>query len=317
MFAPWSLVSLMRGTNDHGRRIVTRAELLASGRSSKAIAYAIDDGRLFVVHAGVYAVGHPRLTDEERWLAAVRACGKQAWLDSRSAAEHRELLKPRGDPPRILVPAGKRVRRPGIVIARSRHIAAGDVTVHEGIPIVSVARMFMTIAATEDHRTLRRALRQAEYSRQIDIRRLRLALVDAVRGTPGVATLARTLDRYISVGHVSEADAEDDLITLCRRHRIPTPRAQYVVPPHRWDFGWPEYGVVLDIDEYDGHRQLIPLVEDRAKDRHATAAGLIPLRAIDVELRSNSAQIVHDLRAALREGKAKRAAVVIPIPHGG
>ena len=43
-------------------------------------------GYLHRVHAGVYAVGHPRLTQEGRWMAAVVACGQGAVLSHLDAA---------------------------------------------------------------------------------------------------------------------------------------------------------------------------------------------------------------------------------------
>ena len=49
-------------------------------------------GRLHRVHRGVYAVGHPGLSSEGRWMAAVLACGDGAVLSHRSAAELWELL---------------------------------------------------------------------------------------------------------------------------------------------------------------------------------------------------------------------------------
>ena len=107
----------------------------------------------------------------------------------------------------------------------------------------------------------------------------------------------RTLARYTR--GVTESTAEDDLLALCARHRLPEPQPQYRLGPYRWDFAWPAHRLVLDVDEYDGHRQLIPLVEDRAKDRHATTHGHRPLRVIDAELRTASAEVARDLREAL------------------
>lgn len=295
---------MMAGKNLHSRRIWTRKELFSRGKSKAAIDYALSDGRIFVVHAGVYAVGHPRLTDEERWLAAVLACGERALLDARSAAELREYLTPRGGPAQVLVPAARRIERPGIVIHRTRRLEPRDVKVHRGIPTTSLRRMFLALAATEDHRTLRRALRQAEYRGHTSIPRLRDSLDEAVQGLPGAAKLRRTLDLYATTNGVTESDPEDALLALCRRRRLPTPTAQFKLGPHRWDFAWPRERVVLDVDEYDGHHQHIPFLEDRAKDRHARERGHTPIRVADTELASEPRAVARSILDALEAAAA-------------
>jgi len=57
----------------HG--VVSAAQLLALGLSRKAIRSRVAAGRLHVIHAQVYAVGHPALGDQGRWFAAVLAGG--------------------------------------------------------------------------------------------------------------------------------------------------------------------------------------------------------------------------------------------------
>src|SRR4051794_9245896 len=80
----------------HG--VVARRRLLALGVSSSAIGRRVDTGRLHVVHAGVYAVGHPLLSRDGRWLAAVLACGPRAAIGYATAAFEWSRRR-RGAPP--------------------------------------------------------------------------------------------------------------------------------------------------------------------------------------------------------------------------
>jgi hypothetical protein len=66
--------------------VVVRAQLVALGVGSRAIEHRVAKGRLHIVHRGVYAVGHPRLSREGRWMAAVLVAGRGAVLSHRSAA---------------------------------------------------------------------------------------------------------------------------------------------------------------------------------------------------------------------------------------
>src|SRR5687767_3545528 len=95
----WAIVSRQHG-------VVSRAQLLERGLRPKGIEHRIATGRLFPVHAGVYAVGRPQVTQHGRWTAAVLACGPGAVLSHTSAAELWGLLPPRAHSVEISVPAG-------------------------------------------------------------------------------------------------------------------------------------------------------------------------------------------------------------------
>jgi hypothetical protein len=58
----------------HG--VIARIQLMRLGLGRKAIDHRVKLGRLHVIHRGVYAVGHARLTIHGRWMAAVLASGE-------------------------------------------------------------------------------------------------------------------------------------------------------------------------------------------------------------------------------------------------
>jgi hypothetical protein len=73
------------GGRQHG--VVTRQQLLDIGLSSDAIDRRLG-GSLHRIHGAVYAVGHPKITRQGRYMAAVLACGRDAVLSHRSAGAH-------------------------------------------------------------------------------------------------------------------------------------------------------------------------------------------------------------------------------------
>src|SRR5690348_14223254 len=77
----------------HG--VIAYAQLLALGLSRQSIDHRVRTGRLHRIHRGVYAVGHKRLTQHGRWMAAVLAGGGDARLSHRSAAALWGILPPR------------------------------------------------------------------------------------------------------------------------------------------------------------------------------------------------------------------------------
>lgn len=78
--------------------VLSLAELRECGLSPTAVRHRVWRGWLHPVHRGVCGVGHPPLTLEARFLAAVKACGPRAVL-SHYAGGCALGLRPLGRPP--------------------------------------------------------------------------------------------------------------------------------------------------------------------------------------------------------------------------
>src|SRR4051812_19067536 len=81
-----SVDALIAALAERQHEVASRAQLLALGIGRGAIEHRLACGRLHVKWPGVYAVGHPRLTIEGCWMAAVLASGPGAALSFRSGA---------------------------------------------------------------------------------------------------------------------------------------------------------------------------------------------------------------------------------------
>ncbi len=99
------------------RGYVTRVQVLGLGLSPDAIDYRLKIGRLIVVHAGVYAVGHLPVAGADRAFAAVLACGPGAVLSHGTAACLWGVDNRWRTPFEVIVKTAR--RRPGIRMHRS------------------------------------------------------------------------------------------------------------------------------------------------------------------------------------------------------
>src|SRR5829696_4822489 len=128
--------------------VVERDQLLALEIPEDWIDHRARIGWLTIVFRGVYAVGHKRITWRGRLRAAVLSCGPGAYLSHHTAAVLHGLWRYWGGVIHVTAPPGGREdREEGIVVHRVRNMRAvekGDV---DGLPVTSVARTCLDMAA--------------------------------------------------------------------------------------------------------------------------------------------------------------------------
>jgi very-short-patch-repair endonuclease len=258
--------------------VVSLAQLRALGIGARAAQLRAAAGRLHRVHRGVYAVGHRMLRPEGHRLAAVLACGAGAVLSHRSAAAHWELLATSQE--RIDVTATRgRHPVPGIRLHTSRSLDAQDTTSHEGIPITTVYRTLLDLAATARSDQLENALAQAMHLQLYDQHAIDdvIARSNGHRGTKVLAEATRQEPR------ITKSMWESRMLKLVRRAGLPEPICNKALhaPDHgecKPDFYWPAYDLIVETDGWEAHRTLAAFRSDRAKDAALTAAGYKVLR---------------------------------------
>ena len=232
--------------------LVTWQQLKALGFSNAAIARMVAGGHLFRVHRGVYAVGRPELSREGRFLAAVLAVGDGSVLSHFSVAALRGFWT--GTPNPIDVTVARRVRQlPGVRIHRVLELPERAVTRYSGIPVTTVERAILDLAATMySDRHFRRLVHEAQVQQLTDTRRLQVEIDHARPRTRGVARL----QAEIADGpKPTRSGLEDDLVELLRGNDFP-PFQTDAHPPGTP--GWVKVDVLFEaqrlVIEIDGGR---------------------------------------------------------------
>jgi hypothetical protein len=277
--------------------VVSLAQLRALGIGARAVQLRATSGRLHRVHRGVYAVGHRRLRPEGHRLAAVLACGPGAVLSHRSAAAQWELLATSQERIDVTAPRS-REGVPEIRLHTSRSLDAQDITSHEGIPITTVHRTLLDLAATAREDQLENALAQAMHLQLYDQRAIDDVIARA-NGHRGASVLKEATKQE---PQITKSMWETRMLTLVRGAGLPEPTCNEALhaPDHgecHPDFYWPAYGLIVETDGWEAHRTLAAFRSDRAKDAALTAAGYKVLRFTwDVD----DATILRRLRALLQ-----------------
>jgi very-short-patch-repair endonuclease len=228
------------------------------------------------LHEGVYAVGHLPQTREARYMAAVLACGPDAVLSHRSAADLLGIRESRRTRIDVTAP-GRRGRAPrGIDAHRDGSLVAVDRTVIDDIPCTSVARTLLDFAGVEPIRELRKAVGEAEVKRVLDKGAAR-RLIKRSRGRRGVARLRMVLDEIHPETRRTRSYMERLFLEMCTRSGLPRPEINVSLriagDTFKPDFLWRGAGLIVEADSRQFHDTDMAFLDDRRREQRLQLAG--------------------------------------------
>jgi Transcriptional regulator, AbiEi antitoxin len=256
--------------------VVDHEELRAIGLSAPTIGRWSANGQLHRLYRGVYAVGHAAISGHGRWLAAVKACGPGAVLSHISAAVLWNLL--RSASPTIHVTTPNRASPRGIRVHRVRGLHPDDVAVVDRVPVTSVARTLLDLAAVLPPRQLVRVIEQAERIQIFDLNAIR-----RLEGRKGITSLRNAIAAVTGEPPRTNSDWERDLLDFCDDHHIPRPELNVIVAGYEVDALWRAKKIAVELDSYAFHRSLRVFTQDRDKYADLQLAGylVLPLTRLD------------------------------------
>jgi hypothetical protein len=275
----------METARQHG--VVSREQLLVAGFTPRVIDRSVEAGRLHVVHPGVYAVGYVSGSPLQRAMAAVLAC--DAVLSHRSAAALWGFGPDwHGD---VEVTTANQHRLRTISAHRSR-LAAGEVARRRGIPVTTVPRTLLDLAAVLDERALARAVNEARV-----LRLLRPGLVLPQRpGRRGVARVRRLIELAETP---TRSVLEDAFLAIVDRSGLPRPEVNRRVAGYEVDMLWRQQRLVVELDGRRFHNHPDAFERDRRKDAQLLVAGYRVVRVTWRRLVDDPAGEAARLRALL------------------
>jgi very-short-patch-repair endonuclease len=281
--------------------VVGRRQLISSGWSEEEVDWRLRTGRLHRLHPGVYAVGHRVIPREGRWMAAVLVSGPEAVLSHWSAAAL-WMIRPNSRT-RIDVTVPHRSRSSDRIRRHISQLPADERTVEEGIPVTTVPRTILDLAASESTDLVENLLRESEYLQLTDS----LSVPDLLERYPGKRGTRKV---HLALKRLEEepegrkrSPLEERFAPFLRRHSLPIPRFndQIVMGANRYtvDCHWPEVREIVELDGWQGHSTKSAFREDRARDRRLHAAGYSVTHITWAQLDDEPEAIAADLRSVL------------------
>jgi hypothetical protein len=278
--------------------VVSIAELRACGLSDSAVHSRVRRGWLHVLHRGVFAVGHPEPPLEGRFLAAVKACEPDAYLSHFAAAVRYGLVEWDRRPIDVTTRRGTRHARRGLRVHGSSLLDPSDVGRLGPMPITSPSRTLIDCASVLSFKRLRRAVRQAQSLRLVqlpDLARV-MARLGPRRGTANLAGI-------LSTGPApTRTDLEDVVLDLILAAGLPHPDVnkpmrldgRTVIP----DFRWPDRRLVVEADSAAWHDNKLAREDDAERQALLEAHGERVVRVTWDDSLSRPRQTLDRLRLA-------------------
>jgi very-short-patch-repair endonuclease len=280
---------------------ISRLQLLGLGLSADAIDRRIQAGRLHPIHRGVYAVGHPNLSREGRYLAAVLFAGEGAVLSHCAAADLWELRASKESDIDVTVPTDR--RGDASVRIRRDTLDPSETMTRNGIRVTKPLRTLLDLASCVSEKELERAIRQAVYRRLTTT----ALLAEAVHQRTGQRGAKKMRKALINIGEApgpTRSDLEEEFLPFLRKHRLPMPDLNVKMRIRgrqiEADCLWREQRVIVELDGRDAHDSTPAFEADRARDSALIAAGWRPIRITGPRMRNDGRALASELRAILR-----------------
>jgi REase_MTES_1575/Transcriptional regulator, AbiEi antitoxin len=275
--------------------VASTAELRELGLSRSGISRRVASGRLHPWHRGVFAIGHANPTPHGRWLAAVLACGGKAVLSHRSAAALWGVRPGVSGRIEVTVPGGGRPGPAEVHVHRTRCLTEDDRTIHDEIPVTSLARTLVDLAEVLPHRALKRAIHEAEVLRLLDVDAV-WAAAARVSGRRRVRRLLRLLG---TPAPPTRSELERRFLDLCQIAGLPRPEINVLVEGFEVDFLWRDAKLIVETDGAAVHHTRTAFERDRRRDAELTAAGYRVVRITWRQLTEDPAAVIAILRRLL------------------
>jgi hypothetical protein len=272
------------------------------GYSASAIDRATHAGRLHRIHRGVYSVGHTSLSRHGKCLAAVLACGPNALLSHRSAAWLLGISSGSPAPFAVTAPVPRK-SRPPIELHHSRILTGEDRAVEEGIPVTSLPRTLLDVAATTRFERLRRMVERSEELGIFDLGPIE-SLLARSGGHPGNGSLRRAVAIYGPVA-VTRSGVERRFLDLVLAAGLPRPSTNFVVLGFELDAYWSEERFAVELDVFETHGSREAFERDRLRQEDLKLAGIEMIRVTGNRLRSEPDQVVERVGRLLAQRRAK------------
>jgi predicted transcriptional regulator of viral defense system len=254
-------------------------------------------GRLHRLHRGVYAVGHKKLSWHGHCLAAVLANAPAAVASHFTAGWLWGLILNRPDGKFHITAPTRRHSKPQFVLHHAS-LTNEDAALVEGIPVTSLARTQLDLAAEVDVDRVCRFLARSEADETLDLRALE-SILARCGNHPGRGTLRQALDVYEADLTITRSGVEREFRDLVRKAGLPPPSMNYAIGGYELDAYWPDHRFAVELEVYATHGDRASFEADPVRHEELLLIGIESIRVTGSRLKREPAIVIERVRTLL------------------
>jgi len=212
------------------------------------------------------------------------------------------LLQSRPGTLHVTCPTSRRARRP--FVTHTADLPSVDRDVRDRIPVTSLPRTILDVAADSWPKTVRRHIERADEAKEFDLRSMH-DLLGRTMGHRGWAKVCAALDIYDDGAPFTRSGLERRFLDVVREAGLPEPAMNYFVAGHEVDAYWEAERFAVELDVYETHGSRLAFEDNRVRDDEFLLAGIETTRVTGPRLDREPAAVVDSLRRHL----ARRAGI--------
>jgi hypothetical protein len=293
-------------TLEHQLYVITRQQALAVGLTRHALGYRLRVGGPWrSLLPGIYVAATGTPTTLQRQMAALLHAGDGSLITGQAALRHHHIWGPDAEVVDVLVPASRRrsdaefVRLHRTIRMPERSWQVGPLRL--ALPARAVADAVRGLTSLRD---VRAVVADAVQQGRCGIRQLHAELIAG----PNLGS-ALFREALTDVADGIRSTAEADLKDLLTKSRLPMPLfnpslydgGTFIAKPDAW---WPEFGVAVEVDSKQWHLSPEDHENTLARGRRMGVYQIIVLRFTPKQLRTQSAEVIKEIRDALERARA-------------
>lgn len=279
------------------------------GYSHASIERAAVAGQLHRLHQGVYAVGRTDLSLQGHCLAGVLACDSDSLLSHYSAAWLWGLLSTQPIPVHVTTSV-RRKPRPPIRIHHSQTLIDADRALEDGIPVTSVARTALDLAARIRPESLDRLLKRSEELKLFDLWAFESVLTRN-RGHHGASRLRQAIELY-APPPFTRSGLERRFLDLLAEAGLPRPATGYNEAGYELDVYWPDLRFAIELDVFETHGTRWSFEQDRIRQEDLKLAGVELTRVTGRRLEREPDRVLDRVARLLEQRRTEIETPAIP-----
>lgn len=167
------------------------------------------------------------------------------------------------------------------------------------IPVTSLARTFLDLAATVRFDWLERMVERSEELGLFDLREVE-SLLDRTVGHHGHKRLRRAIALYKPTSF-TRSGLEKRFLELCLAAGLPQPHTNYVEHGFELDCYWPEYRFVVELDVYETHGTRAAFERDRLRQEDLLLVGIGMTRVTGPRLEREPDEVIRRVARLLEQ----------------